>query len=95
MRQQLAKHDGKANVALADFVAPEGVADYIGAFVVTAGPEEKRIAEKFAANNDNYDSILVKALAGRSRKPPPNFCTRGSGASSGPTRRTKTSARKR
>jgi 5-methyltetrahydrofolate--homocysteine methyltransferase len=65
LRQQLARADGKANVALADFVAPEGVADYVGAFVVTAGPEEKRIAEKFAEKNDDYDSILVKALADR------------------------------
>ncbi len=66
LRQQLAKHDGKANVALADFVSPVGGApDYIGGFVVTAGPEDKRIAEKFAQANDDYDSILVKALADR------------------------------
>jgi len=65
LRQQLARTDGKANIALADFVAPEGVADYVGAFVVTAGPEDKRIAEKFAQKNDDYDSILVKALADR------------------------------
>ena len=39
LRQQLARRDGKPNVALADFVAPKdsGKADYIGAFVVTAG----------------------------------------------------------
>ena len=51
MRQQLARHDGKPNVALADFVAPHesGKADYLGAFVVTAGPEEKKIADKFAS----------------------------------------------
>ncbi|MBB4198308.1 methionine synthase [Rhodoblastus sphagnicola] len=65
LRQQLARGDGKANMALADFVAPEGIADYVGAFVVTAGPEDKRIAEKFAERNDDYDSILVKALADR------------------------------
>jgi 5-methyltetrahydrofolate--homocysteine methyltransferase len=65
LRQQGGKHDGKANVALADFVAPEGKPDYLGAFVVTAGPEDKRLAEKFASKNDDYDSILVKALADR------------------------------
>jgi 5-methyltetrahydrofolate--homocysteine methyltransferase len=66
LRQQGAKHDGKTNVALADFVAPAGgKPDYLGAFVVTAGPEDKRIAEKFAEKNDDYDSILVKALADR------------------------------
>ncbi len=67
LRQQLQRHDGKPNVALADFVAPRdsGKADYIGAFVVTAGPEERKIAEKFARDNDDYGSIMVKALADR------------------------------
>jgi 5-methyltetrahydrofolate--homocysteine methyltransferase len=53
-------------MCLSDFVAPEGVhADYIGGFVVTAGAEEERIADKFARDNDDYRSILVKALADR------------------------------
>jgi 5-methyltetrahydrofolate--homocysteine methyltransferase len=67
LRQQLTRHDGKPNVALADFVAPQdsGKADYVGAFVVTAGPEEKKIAEKFASANDDYGAIMVKALADR------------------------------
>jgi 5-methyltetrahydrofolate--homocysteine methyltransferase len=52
-------------VALADFVAPEGVADYVGGFVVTAGPEEADIADSFDRANDNYSAILVKALADR------------------------------
>jgi len=65
LRQQLSRPDGKPNYALADFVAPVGTPDYVGAFVVTAGPEEKRIAEKFAQKNDDYDSILVKAIADR------------------------------
>ena len=62
LRQQLSRRDGKPNVALADFVAPR---DYVGAFVVTAGAEEEAIAEKFASRNDDYSSILVKALADR------------------------------
>src|SRR5258706_118246 len=49
LRQQLAKRDGRANVALADFVAPtaSGRQDYVGGFVVTAGIEEVAIAERF------------------------------------------------
>lgn len=66
LRQQLSKRDGKPNMCISDFVAPEGGApDYIGAFVVTAGAEEERISEKFARDNDDYRSIMVKALADR------------------------------
>jgi 5-methyltetrahydrofolate--homocysteine methyltransferase len=66
LRQQLTKRDGKPNLALADFVAPEGAKpDYVGAFVVTAGTREEKFAERFAKANDDYRSILVKALADR------------------------------
>ncbi|TIV59232.1 methionine synthase [Mesorhizobium sp.] len=67
LRQQLAKRDGKANVALSDFVAPadSGKADYVGGFIVTAGIEEVAIAERFERANDDYSSIMVKALADR------------------------------
>ena len=66
LRQQLTRRDGKPNLCLSDFVAPEGGApDYIGAFAVTAGAEEERISEKFARDNDDYRSIMVKALADR------------------------------
>lgn len=67
LRQQIAKREGRANVALSDFVAPleSGVADYVGGFVVTAGIEEVAIAERFERANDDYSSILVKALADR------------------------------
>ncbi|WP_159730923.1 methionine synthase [Methylosinus sp. Ce-a6] len=67
LRQQLTRRDGKPNVALSDFVAPEGSgkADYIGAFVVTAGAQEAKIAERFARANDDYGAIMVKALADR------------------------------
>src|SRR5690606_14009789 len=67
LRQQLTRRDGKANVALSDFVAPaeSGKADYVGGFVVTAGIEEVAIAERFERANDDYNSILVKALADR------------------------------
>jgi 5-methyltetrahydrofolate--homocysteine methyltransferase len=67
LRQQLTKRDGKPNVALSDFVAPveSGKADYIGGFIVTAGIEEVAIAKRFERANDDYNSILVKALADR------------------------------
>ncbi len=67
LRQQLSRRDGRANVALADFVAPidSGSRDYVGAFVVTSGIEEDAIAKRFALANDDYSSILVKALADR------------------------------
>ena len=67
LRQQLSKRDGRPNVALSDFVAPaeSGKQDYVGGFVVTAGIEEIAIAERFERSNDDYSSILVKALADR------------------------------
>ncbi|QKC85725.1 methionine synthase [Mesorhizobium sp. NZP2077] len=67
LRQQLTKRDGKANVALSDFVAPMdgGKSDYIGGFIVTAGIEEVAISERFERANDDYSSIMVKALADR------------------------------
>ncbi|PWB65318.1 MAG: methionine synthase [Bradyrhizobiaceae bacterium] len=67
LRQQLARREGRANVALADFVAPvdSGAADHVGAFVVTAGIGEDAIAERFKHANDDYSSIMVKALADR------------------------------
>ena len=67
LRQQLTKRDGRPNMALSDFVAPldGGKPDYVGGFVVTAGLEENAIAERFERQNDDYSSILVKALADR------------------------------
>ncbi|MGB7037635.1 MAG: methionine synthase, partial [Xanthobacteraceae bacterium] len=67
LRQQLARREGRANVALADFVAPResGLADYIGAFAVSAGLGEDAIAERFKLANDDYSAIMAKALADR------------------------------
>jgi 5-methyltetrahydrofolate--homocysteine methyltransferase len=67
LRQQLEKREGRKNVALSDFIAPisSGVPDYIGMFVVTAGIGEDVIADRFKNANDDYSSILVKALADR------------------------------
>lgn len=67
LRQQLRRRDGKPNLSIADFVAPADadVTDHVGAFVVTAGPQENAIAERFEAEHDDYSSIMVKALADR------------------------------
>jgi 5-methyltetrahydrofolate--homocysteine methyltransferase len=67
LRQQLARREGRANVALADFIAPRlsGLADYIGAFAVTAGLGEQAVVERFKRANDDYSAIMAKALADR------------------------------
>jgi 5-methyltetrahydrofolate--homocysteine methyltransferase len=67
LRQQLPRREGRANLALADFVAPRasGTPDYIGAFAVTAGIGEEGVAARFKAANDDYSAIMVKALADR------------------------------
>ena len=67
LRQQLEKREGRFNAALSDFVAPKdtGVPDYIGGFVVTAGIGEDAVADRFKNANDDYSSILCKALADR------------------------------
>jgi 5-methyltetrahydrofolate--homocysteine methyltransferase len=67
LRQQLARRDGRTNVALADFVAPRssGLRDYIGAFAVTTGLGEEAVAERFKLANDDYSAIMAKALADR------------------------------
>jgi 5-methyltetrahydrofolate--homocysteine methyltransferase len=64
LRQQMAKAEGRANLALADFIAPTG-ADYIGGFAVTAGIGEAEIAANFKAAGDDYSAIMVAALADR------------------------------
>jgi 5-methyltetrahydrofolate--homocysteine methyltransferase len=67
LRQQLEKREGRFNSALSDFIAPvsSGVPDYIGGFTVTAGIGEDVIADRFKNSNDDYSSILCKALADR------------------------------
>ncbi len=66
LRQQMAKSTDKANLALADFVAPVGgPADWIGGFAVTAGHGELEIARRFKEAGDDYSAILATALADR------------------------------
>ena len=63
-RQQVKKASGQPNLSLADFISP-GKTDYIGAFAVTTGIGIDRHLERFANNKDDYNSIMLKALADR------------------------------
>ena len=67
IRQQMARPQDNPNRCLADFIAPydSGKADYIGAFAVTTGIGIDAIARKFEHEHDDYNSILLKALADR------------------------------
>ena len=67
LRQQMVKPPGRPNLALADFTAPResGVADYVGAFAVTAGHGVDELVARFEADHDDYSAILAKALADR------------------------------
>jgi 5-methyltetrahydrofolate--homocysteine methyltransferase len=62
LRQQQEKRDSLPYLALADFVAPE---DYVGAFVVSAGFGCDALAKRYEEDRDDYQSIMVKALADR------------------------------
>jgi 5-methyltetrahydrofolate--homocysteine methyltransferase len=67
LRQQNERPAGKPNYCLADFVAPKssGLADYLGAFAVTAGLGIDRKLAEFEAKKDDYAAIMLKALADR------------------------------
>ena len=67
LRQQAKKAKGQPNLALADFIAPKSndIIDFIGAFAVTSGLGIEKYINRFEADNDDYNSILLKALADR------------------------------
>ncbi|GAB2767101.1 methionine synthase [Salinimicrobium soli] len=67
LRQQLKKHEGKPNFALADFIAPKesGRQDHLGLFCVSTGFGTEELAKKFETKHDDYNSIMIKALADR------------------------------
>ncbi|GIU66013.1 methionine synthase [Candidatus Phycosocius spiralis] len=65
LRQQMIKGEGSANLALADFVAPEGHDDWLGGFAVTAGHGERERTMAFKEANDDYSAILFQALCDR------------------------------
>jgi 5-methyltetrahydrofolate--homocysteine methyltransferase len=63
LRQQIAKREGKANMCLADFISPDG--DWIGGFAVTTGHGIGAKLAEFKAAHDDYNDIMLKALADR------------------------------
>jgi 5-methyltetrahydrofolate--homocysteine methyltransferase len=67
LRQQMAKPPGRANLALADYVAPRDirVPDHVGVFAVTAGHGVDPLVAEFQSRHDDYNAILAKALADR------------------------------
>ena len=67
LRQQLKKSKDQPNIALSDFIAPKttGVKDYMGAFCVCTGFGTFEKAKAFEEENDDYNSIMIKALADR------------------------------
>jgi 5-methyltetrahydrofolate--homocysteine methyltransferase len=67
LRQQTVKTEGQPNIALSDFIAPKetGIKDYIGGFIVTTGIGLEKHVARFEEDHDDYNSILVKALADR------------------------------
>ncbi len=66
LRQQGKKGSGLPNLSLADYVAPKGAGnDYMGAFAVTAGIGIEPLLEKYEKDHDDYNSIMIKAIADR------------------------------
>ncbi len=67
LRQQLDKRKGIPNIALADFIAPKesGIQDYMGCFCVSTGFGTAELAKQFEDNHDDYNAIMIKALADR------------------------------
>lgn len=67
LRQQNKKGNNIANHSLADYIAPKetGIEDYIGSFAVTAGKGIEKIVEEYEKDHDDYNSILIKAVADR------------------------------
>ncbi len=65
LRQQVEKGDGTPNWSLADFIAPTGASDYLGAFAVSTGFGLDELVKKYKADHDDYNAIMVEALADR------------------------------
>jgi 5-methyltetrahydrofolate--homocysteine methyltransferase len=78
LRQQAEKPEDRANFCLADFIAPQssGVTDYIGGFAVNAGIGIEPYVKKFEAAFDDYNAIMLKALADRFAEACAEWCHR-------------------
>ena len=83
LRQQIPKSSSQPNIALSDFIAPEGTPDWIGAFVVTAGPGVDETAAQLRENNQDMGAILIQSLGTGSRKRVQSVCTGWFAPSSG------------
>ena len=97
LRQQLMKRDGRPNLALADFVAPleAGRPDYVGAFVVTAGPRRTPSPSASPSPTTTIPPSSPRPSPTASPRPSPRRCTPACAASSGAMRPTKRSRRRR
>jgi len=65
LRQQIEKPEGQPSLCLADFVAPKGLPDHLGAFAVSSGFGLDKLVAAFRADNDDYSAIMAEALADR------------------------------
>ncbi len=67
LRQQISKEGSLPQYSLSDFIAPidSGKADYLGGFAVTTGHEVEEAAQAYTRENDDYNAIMIKALADR------------------------------
>jgi 5-methyltetrahydrofolate--homocysteine methyltransferase len=67
LRQQEQLPDDRPNLSLADYIAPKGsgIPDYLGMFAVTGGIGAEELAKRYEADHDDYNAIMVKALADR------------------------------
>jgi 5-methyltetrahydrofolate--homocysteine methyltransferase len=67
LRQQEQQPDDRPNLSLADYIAPKGsgIPDYLGMFAVTGGIGAEELAKRYEAEHDDYNAIMVKALADR------------------------------
>ena len=67
LRQQSKKRDGIPNIALSDYIAPKdsNIKDYIGLFSVSSGFGCDELCSTYEKNNDDYNSIMAKAIADR------------------------------
>ena len=93
LRQQVDKPVDRPDFCLADFIAPKdsGKQDWIGGFAVTAGIGIEEHVARFEADHDDYNAILLKALADRFAEAWPNACTSACARNSGATPPTKRS----
>jgi len=65
LRQQMVKDANRPNYALADYIAPIGIDDYLGGFAVTTGMGENDKVNEFKSKHDDYSAILFQSICDR------------------------------